>query len=162
MIIQNKSIDDIREYENNPRDNEAAVDAVAESISLYGFKVPIVIDRDGVIVTGHTRHKAARKLGLSEVPCIVADDLNEEQIRAFRLADNMVAEKAEWDFDLLLGELKELNLDNGLTGFEDWELLNIMSPTNEEDLKDFFEEAEPKEKEPEEIQCPCCGEWFEL
>ena len=162
MIVSYKSVDEIREYENNPRDNDSAVDAVADSITLYGFKVPLVVDTDGVIVTGHTRYKAALKLGMNEVPCVVADDLTEEEVRAFRLADNMTAEKSTWDFELLLGELRELELSAGLTGFEDWELENIMSPIIENDLMDFFEEAEPKEKEPEMLQCPCCGEWFAL
>ena len=75
-------------YERNPRKNEAAIDAVAASIKNFGFKVPIVIDKDGVIVAGHTRLTAAKKLGLEEVPCIIADDLSEEQIKAFRLADS--------------------------------------------------------------------------
>lgn len=77
-------------YENNPRKNDEAVDKVALSISAFGFKVPIVIDKNNVIVTGHTRYKAAKKLGLSVVPCIKADDLTDEQIKAFRLADNKV------------------------------------------------------------------------
>lgn len=163
MIAHNKKIEDIREYENNPRNNESAVDAVAESIELYGFRVPLVIDSDGVIVTGHTRYKAAQKLGMTEVPCVVADDLTDEQIRAFRLADNMVAEKSEWDFAVLAEELEGLDIENGLTGFEDWEIEDILNPTDDADLMDeFFEEAEPKEKEPEQIQCPCCGEWFEV
>jgi site-specific DNA-methyltransferase (adenine-specific) len=161
MKIINKSIEEIREYENNPRNNDDAVGAVAESIQIYGFRVPLVIDRNGVIVTGHTRYKAAQKLGLTEVPCIVADDLTDEQIRAFRLADNMVAEKAEWDMTLLLGELQEINLDSGLTGFEDYEIENILNPFDESDADDFFEDAEQKEKEPKMVQCPCCGEWFE-
>lgn len=161
MKINYKSIDEISEYENNPRNNEDAVICVAESIEKYGFKVPIIIDNNGVIVTGHTRYKAAKKLGMEKVPCIVADDLSEEQVKAFRLADNKVAEKAEWDFSLLLEELKELDIDSGLTGFEDWEIENIMNPFDEAKAEEFFEEAEKKEQEPKMVQCPCCGEWFE-
>lgn len=101
MDIVLKKISDIRPYENNPRKNDEAVKYVAESIKQFGFKVPIVIDKDGIIVAGHTRYKAAKKLNLKEVPCIVADDLTDEQVKAFRLADNKVAEKAEWDFELL-------------------------------------------------------------
>ena len=120
MDIVLKKISDIRPYEKNPRKNDEAVKYVAESIKQFGFKVPIVIDSNGVIVAGHTRYKAAKKLNLIEVPCIVADDLNEEQIKAFRLADNKVAEKAEWDFDLLSGELDELfDFDMTVFGFED-------------------------------------------
>ena len=161
MNIQYKKIEELREYENNPRYNDDAVEAVSESIERYGFKVPIVVETDGVIIAGHTRYKAAKSLGLMEVPCVVADDLTEEEARAFRLADNMVAEKADWDFELLLGELQELDLGLGLTGFEDWELENILSPVQAGEMMDFFEEAEPKVKEPELIQCPNCGEWFE-
>ena len=96
MIIVDKRLTDIRPYENNPRRNDAAVEKVAASIEAFGFKVPVVIDKDGVIVCGHTRVKAAEMLQLETVPCLVADDLTEEQIRAFRIADNKVAEYAEW------------------------------------------------------------------
>lgn len=120
MEIQERRLGDIRPYEKNPRKNDAAVKYVAESIKEFGFKVPIVIDKNGVIVAGHTRYKAARKLKLETVPCIVADDLTEEQIKAFRLADNKVAEKAEWDFDLLSSELDELfDFDMAAFGFDD-------------------------------------------
>lgn len=106
-------------YEKNPRRNDAAVKYVAESIKEFGFKVPIVIDSDDVIVAGHTRWKAAKKLKLETVPCIIADDLSEEQIKAFRLADNKVSEKAEWDFDLLSSELDDLlDFDMSVFGFE--------------------------------------------
>lgn len=90
MKIIMKSIDDIRPYANNPRFNDNAVEYVAKSIKEFGFKVPIVIDKNGEIIAGHTRYKASIELGLKEVPCIVADDLNDEQVRAFRLADNKV------------------------------------------------------------------------
>lgn len=96
MKIVEKQIDSITPYENNPRNNDNAVDAVAASIKEFGFRVPIVIDGSGVIVAGHTRHKAAQKLGLQKVPCIIADDLTPEQVKAFRLADNKVAELATW------------------------------------------------------------------
>lgn len=112
-------IEDIHPYERNPRYNDQAVDAVAKSIQDFGFKVPIVIDKDNVIVTGHTRYKASLKLGLKTVPCIKADDLNEKQVRAFRLADNKVSELAEWNIDLLNEELELLgDLDMGDFGFE--------------------------------------------
>lgn len=99
------NINDLIPYENNPRINDNAVDAVANSIKEFGFKVPIVVDKNNVIVAGHTRLKAAQKLGLEEVPVIVADDLTEEQIKAFRLADNKVSELADWDFSKLEEEL---------------------------------------------------------
>ena len=95
-------------YDKNPRLNDDAVDAVASSIREFGFKVPIVVDSEGVVVSGHTRLKAAKALGLTEVPVIVADDLDETKIKAFRLADNKVAELADWDESLLVKELEEL------------------------------------------------------
>lgn len=98
----------IKPYEKNPRNNKPAIDAVANSIKEFGFKVPIVIDKDNVIVCGHTRYAAAKKLGLEKVPCIKADDLSDKQIKAFRLADNKTAELAEWDLTLLDEEISEL------------------------------------------------------
>lgn len=108
MNIVNKKISAIVPYEKNPRKNDKAVKYVAESIRNFGFKVPIVIDKDNIIVAGHTRLKAAIQLGYTEVPCIIADDLNDEQIKAFRLADNKVSEQAEWDYDLLGDELDDI------------------------------------------------------
>lgn len=119
MKIVYKSIDDIIPYENNPRHNEAAVDYVANSIKEFGFKVPIIIDKDNVVVTGHTRLKASEKLGLAEVPCIYADDLTEDQIKAYRIADNKVSEFSSWDLDKLDLELEDINLDMSGFGFED-------------------------------------------
>lgn len=118
MRIVEKNIDSLTPYHNNPRHNENAVAAVAESIREFGFKVPIVIDSDGVIVAGHTRHKAAQKLGLKKVPCIIADDLTPEQIKAFRVADNKVSELSEWDFEKLEQELDGLSLDMKRFGFD--------------------------------------------
>lgn len=115
MDITYKKIDDITPYHNNPRFNDAAIDAVAASIREFGFKVPIIIDKNNIIVTGHTRYAASKKLKLTEVPCIVADDLSDEKIKAFRLADNKVSELATWNqnaLDLELGEL--LDIGSGL------------------------------------------------
>ena len=103
-----KRLDELKPYEKNPRKNDKAVKFVENSIREFGFKVPIVIDSDGVIVCGHTRYKASKNLNLGEVPCIIADDLTEEQLKAFRLADNKVSEKAEWDFDLLNEEMEDI------------------------------------------------------
>lgn len=115
-----KKTEDLIPYINNPRNNDGAVDKVASSIKNFGFKVPIVVDGDNEIIAGHTRLKAAKKLGMDEVPCIVADDLNDGQIKAFRLADNRVAEFAEWDFNQLGAELAELDdWDMSDFGFED-------------------------------------------
>jgi DNA modification methylase len=119
MEIVYKKLEDLKPYNNNPRFNDEAVKYVANSIKEFGFKVPMVIDKNGTIVAGHTRYKASLELGLKEVPCIIADDLNEEQIKAFRLADNKVSEKSEWNFELLDEELKDiLELDMGDFGFE--------------------------------------------
>ena len=98
MEIIYKNVDDLIPYAKNPRKNSKAVGYVANSMKEFGFKVPIVIDSNNVIVCGHTRLLASKKLGFDSVPCIVADDLTDEQIKAFRLADNKVSEKAEWDF----------------------------------------------------------------
>lgn len=120
-IVQ-MDIEKLKPYENNPRFNEKAVDAVAKSIENFGFKVPIVIDKFNVIVAGHTRLKAAQKLNLAQVPVIVADDLTEEQIKAFRLADNKVSELAEWDFAKLEEELKNIDMDMSQFNFDMKEL----------------------------------------
>jgi len=121
MKIIELATNELIPYENNPRKNDQAVDAVAASIKDFGFKVPIVIDRNGVIIAGHTRLKAARKLGLDKVPAIMADDLTDEQVRAFRLADNKVGELSGWKFDKLEKELAEITVDMRRFGFEDEE-----------------------------------------
>lgn len=139
MVFLN--ISELKPYENNPRFNENAVDAVAASIKEFGFKVPIVIDKNNVIIAGHTRLKAAQKLGMTEVPVIVADDLTEEQVKAFRIADNKVAELAEWDFEKLEMELKELNIDMNQFGFE-------IEPETTEDNFDVDKAVEESAKNP--------------
>ena len=121
LNVKMMPIGDVVPYEKNPRLNDQAVDAVASSIREFGFKVPIVVDGKGVVVSGHTRLKAAKTLGLAEVPVIVADDLDDTKIKAFRLADNKVAELADWDESLLIKELEELddlNYDMGQFEFE--------------------------------------------
>ena len=119
MEVIDKKIEELTPYAKNPRKNDQAVNAVAASIKEFGFKVPIVIDSDGVIVAGHTRLKAALLLGLKTVPCVVADDLTEDQIKAFRLADNKTAELAEWDYALLDEEIAELtDIDMSQFGFD--------------------------------------------
>lgn len=117
MQVIEISTNELKPYANNPRNNDSAVNAVAASIKEFGFKVPVIVDADNVIVAGHTRLKAALKLGLEKVPCIKADDLNEEQLKAFRLADNKVGELATWDFDKLEQELLELEMDMSEFGF---------------------------------------------
>ena len=141
MNIVEKNIKDLKPYEKNPRLNDDAVKYVAESIRNFGFKVPIVIDKDNNIVCGHTRWKACKKLKIDTVPCVVADDLTEEQIRAYRLADNRVAEKAEWDLELLDTELAEIEtIDMTLLGFDDKE-----EEALQEVVEDDFDEEPPAE-----------------
>ena len=142
MNIVEKQISEIKPYEKNPRRNEKAIDLVANSIKEFGFKQPIVIDDNNVIVCGHTRFQASKKLGLKEVPCVVADDLSDEQIKAYRLADNKVAEASEWDFDLLSDELDEIiGID-----MEDFGFLDVDLSEDEEDVsEDDYEIQVPKE-----------------
>lgn len=116
MNIIEKSLSQIKPYEKNPRKNDEAVKYVAESIKEFGFKVPIVIDKKGVIICGHTRYKAAQTLGLKTVPCIVADDLTPKQIKAYRIADNKVSDYSIWDNKILLEELGDLA--DIFTGFD--------------------------------------------
>ena len=142
MQIIDLPIDEITPYENNPRNNESAVKAVAASIREFGFKVPIVIDSNGVIIAGHTRHKAALQLGLETVPAIRADDLTDEQVQAFRLADNKTSELAEWDFDKLNAELAQLSgIDMSQFGFEPTE--PDAGEITEDDVPEIDDEAEP-------------------
>lgn len=149
MEIIYKKVSDLIPYEKNPRKNDEAVEYVANSIKEFGFKVPIIIDKNETIVTGHTRLKASKQLGIKEVPCIIADDLNEEQIKAFRLADNKVSEVANWNYDLLNEELDEiLSLDMSYFNFSnidiDWA-----------DIEDLSESSyqEPTHKM---LECPSC------
>lgn len=150
------SVADIIPYENNPRKNADAVQYVKNSIEQFGFKIPMVLDAENVIVCGHTRFLAAQELGMKEVPCTYADDLTEEQIKAFRLADNKTSEMSGWDFEKLELELSELpGIDMADFGFQNTEF-------DENALGDLFTDAPAKEKEPKKIQCPHCGEWFEI
>ena len=143
MKVKEILIKDLKMYENNPRNNDQAVDEVAESIKNYGFKVPMVIDKDNVIVCGHTRYKACLKLGIEKVPCIVADDLTPEQIAQFRLVENKTSELAKWDYELLDEELKKLK-DVDMTDFG-FDMSDLEAEMVEED---DFEIAEVGTKEP--------------
>lgn len=143
-----RQVDDLKEYENNPRHNDGAVEAVANSIEAFGFKVPIVVDANDVIVAGHTRLKAARRLGLEQVPCIVADDLTEEQVRAFRLADNKTAELSEWDYEELNKQIDVLRKVIDMTAFGFYD--EPEAPAAKTDDAD---------EHPGEIKCPRCGRW---
>ena len=149
MKIELRPLAEIRPYEKNPRINDAAVDAVAESIRRFGFRQPIVVDAEGVIVCGHTRWKAAQKLGLTEVPVHVATDLTPEQIRAYRIADNKTSELAEWNLELLpieLGELKDAGIDWSLLGFDQDELAVLLDPGVKQGLTDPDDVPEPPDE----------------
>ena len=165
MDIIERRINDLKPYESNPRKNDRAVDALMESIKEFGFRVPIVVDKDDVIVAGHTRYKAAKRLGIKKVPVIVADDLTEEQITAYRLVDNKTQELSNWDFPKLISELKELteNFDMSLFGFnyldddddrqgepEETRRRQEIRSGSELDLDDFADESFA-------CTCPSCG-----
>ena len=144
MKVFNVDPQRLRPYENNPRINDGAVEAVAKSIDEFGFKVPIVVDSDYVIIAGHTRLKAAEKLGLKTVPVVIADDLTEEQARAFRLADNKTAELAEWDFEKLneeLGDITDLDMqDFGFERLKGWFDIENRSSRDKQDDNDDYNE----------------------
>ena len=138
--IEYLKTDELTPYTNNPRNNDEAVDYVANSIEEFGFKVPCVIDSEKNVVCGHTRLKAAKKLGIKEVPCIIADDLTEEQIDAFRLADNKTAEIATWDFEKLEIELESISgIDMSDFGFD--------IDLDEEEPTEIVEDEVPEEVE---------------
>ena len=145
MEIITKKLDELKPYEKNPRKNDEAVRFVAQSIKQFGFKIPIIIDKDNVIVAGHTRYKACKELGIEEAPCILADDLTPEQVRAFRIAENKTSERATWDNDILGDELKSLIGDFNMTdfGFGEFELSILMDDFEPEDFDDVnYEEYE--------------------
>lgn len=146
-------VDSLIPYANNPRLNDNAVDAVAASIKEFGFKVPIVVDGENVIINGHTRLKAAHKMGLTQVPVIVADDLTPGQVKAFRLADNKTSELAEWDLgklDIELGEIDDLDMSS--FGFDD-------VTGGDLDFADVPDLSDETYEEPEHtmLKCPSCG-----
>ena len=151
MEIKLVKIADIRPYDRNPRNNDGAVDAVAASIKEFGWQQPIVVDRDGVIIAGHTRYKAAQKLKCKEVPVVVAENLTDKQVRAYRLADNKTAEAAEWLHDELAAELGDLQsaLDMAQFGFD----------LDAADIPDFdIDDSQSSEPNASDMcTCPKCG-----
>ena len=149
-------VEDLIPYINNPRNNENAVDKVASSIAEFGFKNPIVIDKNNVVINGHTRLLASKKLGLKEVPVIVADDLTEAQVKAFRIADNKISEFSTWDYDLLnieLEQLEELEFDMSNFGMSVFEPIEFEI---DEDIEEILEE-EYEEPPKKTCTCPNCG-----
>lgn len=145
--IKTMALNDLVPYANNPRKNKKAINGVAKSIKDFGFRVPIVIDKDNVIICGHTRYEACKKLGIHSVPCVMADDLDKEQVKAFRLADNNVAEFSTWDEDALAAEIEELGIDMSEYGFNIEKALQVGEEINVDDFDD----------EKFKYECPCCG-----
>lgn len=155
QIIQKKLADIVPYARNTKKHDETQIKNVAESIKKYGWVQPIVIDDGGTIVIGHCRALAAEKLGIEEVPCVVVSDLTEDEINALRIVDNKTNESS-WDFDLLSAELPEIDLSDFEFDF------NVPTDFTADMIDDFFDKVEPKEKEPKKIQCPHCGEYFEI
>lgn len=161
LKIEYLPVGSLKPYEKNAKKHPAEqVEHIANSIREFGFRQPLVIDKDNVLVIGHGRLLAAKKLGFDTVPCVRADDLTDEQIKALRLSDNKTNE-SEWDFDLLGGELDDIfDIDMSEFGF-DFNIGNN-TPFDEDELNELFADAPEKQKEPKKIQCPHCGEWFEV
>ena len=155
------NIDDIKPYKRNPRKNNLSVEPLKRSIQKYGFNVPLVIDNNGEIITGHTRYIAAKELGLKSVPCVRKEDLNKKEIKEYRIADNKVAELSEWDDTLLkleLDDLVDLGSDLKNIGFESKELDDLL---NFDPYEIDNEESEPvKATKKKLIECPECGHKF--
>lgn len=156
MDIKNIAVKGLIPYEKNTKKHDdVQINNVAESIKQYGFVQPIVIDKNNVVVIGHCRLLAAKKLKMADVPCVCVEDLTEEQVKALRIVDNK-SNESSWDFDFLADELAEISLD----GF-DFDF-GLPEKFDESTLDELFVDAEEKPKEPKKIQCPHCGEWFEL
>lgn len=148
LNIEYININEIKPYKNNPRKNDKAVEKVVASIKEFGFKNPIIIDKNMEIITGHTRFKAAIKLKMDKVPIIRAEDLTEEQVKAYRIADNKTGEIAEWDTDLLLEEINKLKLNNydiESTGFDEKDIKELIDQTNKPiDIDELLTELDTK------------------
>jgi len=149
MKVELRGVETVKPYEQNPRINDKAVDAVAASIKEFGFRQPIVVDEESVIIVGHTRWKASKKLGLKKVPVHVATGLTPAQVKAYRLADNKSAEFAEWDMELLpieLADLQTMDFDLDLTGFSGDDLAKLLNPELKEGLTDPDDVPEPPDE----------------
>ena len=152
MKVIELKVEELIEYEKNPRKNDNAVKYVANSIKEFGFRVPVIVDENNVIVCGHTRVKAAKELGMETVPCVIADDLTEEQIKAYRLADNKVSEMSKWEFDLLSEELAELSDAFNMEDFAFLGEADIDWASITELTEDTYEEPDKNM-----LRCPVCG-----
>ena len=159
LTFETWPIERLIEYARNPRKNDHAVDKIAGAIKEFGFRIPVVAKSDGLVVDGHLRLKAAKKLGLTEVPVILADDMTDTQIKAFRISVNRMAEFAEWDNEMLaleLSEIGELGFDLDLTGFTADEIAALQTP----DFKPGTEEAQSNLDQKAPTICPSCGHEF--
>lgn len=154
-------IEKIKPYKDNPRDNSKAIKKVAASIHENGFRQPLVLDKNRVIITGHTRFEAAKTLGMEKLPCIIADDMSKEKVKAYRIADNKVAEYSTWNDSLLASEmeaLKELGYDLEDTGFSEIEIMELTEDIlpekyDSKEFKDYEDEANKKLKSYNVIIC---------
>lgn len=152
MQITYYDINELRPYKKNPRYNKESIKLVAESIKDFGFKIPIIIDDKKEVITGHTRLEASKLLGLKKIPVIIASDLSEEQVKAFRLVDNKVSELARWDYDKLEEEIKNIkNIKMELLGF-----INEETEINWDDIEDLNEDTY-EEPEHKMVECPYCS-----
>ncbi len=149
MLVENVDIKKLILYENNPRENEKAIEAVMESIKNYGFNVPLTITKNNVIVTGHTRYEASKRLKLKTIPCLRIDDLTEEQINAYRIVDNKIAELSSWDYVKLNEELEKL-LSKGVI-LNDFEYKPLEIENVDDVLEEFYVDALEKK-----YKCPFC------
>lgn len=159
LNIVYKKISEINEYQNNPRINDEAIEPVMESIKNFGFLVPVVLDKSNVIIAGHTRKKVAEKLHMETIPCIYAEYLTDEQVKAFRLADNKTAEFSQWDIEKLEKELSDImDIDmESLFHFADFDTENI--DVSDDDFLQQYESSQNKKNKM--IVCPHCGKEFE-
>ena len=162
MIVEDRNIGEIVPYDNNPRDNSEAIEKVAESIREFGWQQPIVVDKDDVIMVGHTRYEAAKLLGMTTVPVVVADNLTPEQVKAYRLADNKVAEYSSWDFKKLQSELEGIgDIDMSSFGFDDYDI-DIDSLFKRVDSSDNNSDGEDDSDDNDDVlTCPACGARFD-
>ena len=161
MKVVEVSVKELKPYENNPRNNDEAVEILAKSIKDFGFKNPIVIDREKIIICGHTRLKAAKLLGLEKIPCVMADDLTPEQIKAFRLADNKISELSSWDFEKLeveIGALSDLSVDMSAFAFD----MNVLKDTEQKLNAGKELAAENFADDKFNCECPKCGFKFNV
>lgn len=162
MRIIERKLQDIIPYENNPRKNDEAVDKVAASIEQFGFNVPVLVDKDGVLVAGHTRLKAAERLGMEKVPCIIIDSLDDEKIRQFRILDNKTGELSSWDYDKLILELNAIpEIDMAAFEFGDFSgtaAIGTGDGVKEQNLDEGIEiDLDDFEDDAFDYECPYCG-----